>query len=140
MHVRLLLAKKIERPHYDWCEAYCRAIEALHGARPGKPDVEFVDEMVESPAIYDRETRAAAFVRRAHECLNLRQRALLMSAVVLAHRTCDVAMAVGLYPRDGETMDGFTHRVERKIARYAVIAIIVASRIEPKSEKGIPTP
>jgi hypothetical protein len=137
MHVRLLLAKKIERPHYDWCEAYCRAIEALHGARPGKPDVEFIDEMVESQAIYDRATKAAAFVRRAHERLTLRQRALLMSAVVMAHRACDVAIAAGIYPRDDETISAFTDRVAKRVARYTIVAIIVGSRIEPQNERGV---
>jgi hypothetical protein len=135
MHVRLLIAERIERAHYDWCEAYCRAIEALHGARPGKPDYEFIDEMIGSQAIYDRATKAASFVRRAHAGLNPRQRALLMSAVVLAHRVCDVAIAIGIYPDDDETMAEFVRRVERKISRYVVVAIIAGSGIKPKSEQ-----
>ena len=147
MHKRLLDAGRIEPAHYEWCERYCLAIEALHGARPGKPVCEAIDEQVNS-AIYDRATAAASFVRRAHARLTPRQRELLMCSVVNAYRDADTAIAIGIYPRDAETIERFRMRVMDRIARYTLIAIVVSSGIslvprkqpKQKSEQTLESP
>ena len=136
MHKRLLDARRIESAHYEWCERYCLAIEALHGARPGKPVCEIIDEQVNS-AIYDRATAAASFVRRAHAKLTPRQRELLMCAVVNAYRDADTAIAIGIYPRDAETIERFRMRVMDRIARYTLIAIVTSSGIPLQPRKQI---
>lgn len=131
LHRSLADGGRITRAQYEWVERYVAETEIAAGAKLGKPEMERVDEW-QGPKIYDRRTAAVGWLRLAHGKLKPRQRTLLDAACVHCYRVCDVAVAVGILPRDDETMGAFTNRVLARIHRFTVIAIEDGSGIQKK--------
>lgn len=133
MHDRLVDADRITEPQWLWATRYVRETEILAGGREGKSDTERVDEC--SEPVYDRATAAAQFLRLAHKRMTPDQKALMISACVMAHRVADVAVVMRIYPDDDETMRGFTERVKRAVTNAVQTAIIVGSGISQEKQQ-----
>jgi hypothetical protein len=141
MHNRLLERDQISAAAWEWVERYCIAYERVQGARGPKPETEKVEEDRAQP-FFPREIQAATFLRVANERLREKFNAdwksrseAMISACVMAHRVCDVAIVMGLQPKDTETMAVFTSRVVHKVYREVAKTIVCASGTDMAREK-----
>lgn len=129
LHVALERSGVISEAHYEWAERYARETEILAGARVGAPEVERVDTY-QGPMVYHRRAQAATWLRGPHRLLTLRQRHLIRAACVWCYRIGDIAIVIGLHPRDDERMDEFSKRMDARIRSYTARAIVIGSGIK----------
>lgn len=124
MHIRLEKAGKISPAESNWAERYAKDCEIEQGARPTRPETERVDEDRPTGWSYeDTRLLAQSRLRRSRERMTMRQREIVESACVKAHRVCDVAIVCGMRPKDNETMEEFSKRVDRYVKADVAKAI-----------------
>ncbi len=131
LHTALLRTERISRQHHEWTERYAQETEIMAGARLGAPEIERIDTY-QGPQVYHRAAQAATWLRGPHSRLTMRQIRLIHAACVCCYRIGDVAIAIGLHPDDSETLLAFARRVDERIRRYVIRAIIVGSGIKPE--------
>lgn len=111
----------------QWCERYARDCEAAERVTAGVGEGVGSSPGPRSPS--DRVLEAAERVRAAHARLRPAQIDLLEGALVANYRLVDIAVMIGLRPRDDETMSAFAGRVCRRVQERvsSVIALAMAA-------------
>ncbi|MDE3023485.1 MAG: hypothetical protein KGI54_16825 [Pseudomonadota bacterium] len=135
MHDRLVKSDKITIEEWQWVSRYCLDLERVQGAKPGKP--EFESEHSDGGLqIYDRRAMAATFIRLSDARMSKKEREIVISACVQAHRVCDVAIVCGLLPGDDETMEAFSRRIDAAVKKRVVLAIGYGSGAKKRNSPG----
>lgn len=113
----------------QWCERYARDCEATDRITAGVG--EGVGSSPGPRAPSDRVIAAAERVRAIHARLRPAQIDVLEAALVANYRLVDLAVMIGLRPRDDETMSAFAGRVCRRVQERVsgVIALARGSEI-----------
>ena len=118
-----------------WCERYARDCETTERVTAGTGEGLGSSPGLRSPS--ERVLEAAERVRAIHARLRQPQVDLLEAALVSNFRLVDIAVMVGLRPRDDELMSAFAGRVCRRVQdRIAyVVALAMGS---PAHNRVIP--
>ncbi len=120
-HLRLCRQQRITADEFSWCEAFARACEAapryrggwtLDDVGGGHTGPEPSESALDAARLVSRVVRAAGAAAD-----------LLVGAVVEGYRICDLAVVIGLYPRDDETMSAFGNRVGARVDARVVALI-----------------
>ena len=111
--MRLHRAGIIDREQFAWCERYARACE-MAPWRVSRLDGAGGADGSSGVTPTERQLRAAAFVRAAHNAAG-KDAKLLYAAVVKGYRLADLAILGGWRPKDHETTARFTARTWQRV-------------------------